>query len=162
MAETAQTRVWWRGVEITARQRDAFRTAEAWLQMKFKGVSLVPTQGSWADGKLSGGVHKGAGACDFRTWHYSERQRIYMIHCLKDAGQATWFRPEDWDDNGGDEHAHVLDRVTTNMNPGGVWQVQQFDAKPPRSGLTSNHIDPTYHPKPSVKWSYRLKRPVFG
>lgn len=158
LGETAQTPVWWRGVKITARQRDAFRWAEARLQKRFPGVSLVPTQGSWADGELSGGTHSKAGACDFRTWHMTVPQRVYMIRCLKDAGQAIWFRPEDWDGDGGDEHAHCLDRVTVNMDGGAKWQVAQYDAG--RSGLVSNRRDPTYRPKPPVKWSFKLKRPV--
>ena len=158
MGETAQTPVWWRGVKITARQRDAFRAAEKRLQARYPGTSLIPTQGSWSDGKFSGGTHSGAGACDFRTWHYTTPQRIYMIRCLKDVGQAVWYRPEGWDGAGGDEHAHCLDRVVVNMDAGAKWQVKQYDAG--RSGLASNRTDPTYRPSPSVVWSYKLGKPV--
>lgn len=158
MAEVAQTPVWWRGVKITARQRDAFRWAEARLQKKHPGTSLIPTQGSWSDGSLSGGTHSGSGACDFRTWHYTRDQRVYAIRCLKDAGQAIWYRPENWDGDGGDEHAHCLDRVTVGMDAGAKWQVAQYDAR--RSGLTSNKADLTYRPRPAIKWSYKAGRPI--
>ena len=93
-AETALTRVTWRGVRITARQRDAFRTAEAWLQDKYPGTSLIPTQGSWSNGSMSAGTHTGAGACDFRVWHYTTAQRQYMVRCLKDAGHDGWHAVE--------------------------------------------------------------------
>lgn len=152
------TPVWWRGVRITARMRDMIRYAEREFQKKYRGVTFVPTQGSWSDGSLSGGTHSGAGAIDFRTWHLTTGQRQHMIRCLKDAGGAIWFRPEDWDGDGGDEHAHMLDRVKTGMDDGAKWQVDQYDAR--RSGLRSNRFDPTYRPNPPVKWSYPLGRPV--
>lgn len=159
MTETAQTPVWWRGVKITARQRDAFRWAEARLQKKFPGTSLIPTQGSFVPGYgPSAGTHDKAGACDFRTWHYTRDQRVYAVRCLKDAGQATWFRSKS---DGFDlEHIHSLDRVTTNMAPLAKWQVAQYDLG--KSGLSGNKADSTYRPKPSVKWSYKLKKPVAG
>jgi hypothetical protein len=156
--ETAQTPVWWRGVKITARMRDMIRYAERRFQKRYPGVTFVPTQGSWANGSLSGGTHSGAGAIDWRTWHMTAAQRIYMIRCLKDAGAAIWFRPKNWDGNGGAEHAHMLDRVTTGMDPGAKWQVAQYDAR--RSGLRSNRVDLTYRTKPAVKWSYPLGKPV--
>ncbi len=154
--ETAQTRVWWRGVQITARQRDAFREAERRLLRKYPGVSLKPTQGSWSSSvNASAGTHEGAGVVDFRTWHMTPQQRAYMVRCLKDVGQAAWYRTTE---QGFDPHVHVCDRVTTNMAPAAVWQVKQFDLG--RTGLASNRKDPTYRPSPSVKWSYKLGRPV--
>ena len=156
MTEKAQDRVWWRGVQITARQRDAFRWAEKRLMKKFPGVSLKPTQGSWSNGvEASAGTHNGAGVCDFRTWHMTAEQRVYMVRCLKDAGQAAWYRTAA---QGFDPHVHVCDRVTTGMAALARWQVAQYDAG--RTGLASNKTDPTYRPSPSVRWSWKLGRPV--
>ncbi len=156
MTETADTRVKWRGVWITARQRDAFEWAEKQFHKKYPKVDFIPTQGSWSTSvDASAGTHNGAGACDWRTWHMTGPQRVYMIHCLKDAGQAAWYRSSA---QGFDPHCHCLDRVTRGMSNLAKWQVEQFDAG--RTGLASNRTDPTYRPSPSVKWSFKLKRPV--
>ena len=154
----ADTRVDWRGVKITARQREALRAAERRLQKKFKGVVLMPSQGSWHDGALSGGTHTGAGAVDLRVQHMSVEQIVFAMRCIKDVGQAAWLRPYNWDGNGGGAHIHLLDRVTRGMAASAKWQVAQNDAG--RSGLTSNRPDRTYRPKYPVKWDYRAGMPV--
>lgn len=158
MAETAQTRVTWRGVQLTARMRDALREAERRFQKKYPGVSIIPTQGSWSQGSLSGGTHSGAGAVDLRTWHYTRDQRVFLMRCLKDVGLAPWFRPRDWDGNDGGEHIHALDKVKTGMDSGARWQVDQYKAK--RSGLRSNLPDNTYRAKGDPVWNYKQGRPV--
>lgn len=159
MALKPYDRVDWRGVKLTARQRDAVRWAERRFQRRHPGVTFLPAQGSWANGALSGGTHSGAGALDLRTRHLTDAQRILMVRCLKDAGQAVWFRPDDWDGRGGGQHAHLLDiGGQTGMDPGAEWQVVQYDAK--RSGLVSNKADPTYRPLPRVKWSWTQGTPV--
>ena len=153
--ETANTRVWWRGVQLTARMRDALRWAEKRLQSKHPGVSIIPTQGSWSNGSLSGGTHSGAGAVDLRTWHLTTAQRIYLVRALKDAGLAAWYRDQS---QGFAPHIHALDLVTTGMDSGARWQTVQYRNR--RSGLTSNKPDPTYRPKVPVKFDYRLGKPV--
>lgn len=159
MAEKAYDRVSWRGVKLTARQRDAVRWAERKFQKKYEGVTFLPAQGSWANGSLSGGTHSGAGALDLRTRHLTDAQRVYMVRCLKDAGQAVWFRADNWDGKGGGQHAHLLDiGGQTGMDAGAKWQIKQFDAK--RSALVSNKADNTYHPSPKVKFSYPLGKPI--
>lgn len=159
MAEKAYDKVWWRGVQLTARHRNALRWAERKFQKKFPGVSFIPVQGSWSNGSLSGGTHAGAGAVDLRTRHLTAPQRIHMIRCLKDAGQAVWFRPNNWDGRNGGEHAHALDiGGQTGMDAGAKWQIRQFDAG--RSGLKSNGPDRTYRPKPKVKFSFPKNAPV--
>lgn len=155
MRETAQTRVTWRGVRITARMRDALRWAERRVQARYPGVTIVPTQGSWSNGTLSAGTHTGAGAVDLRTRHLTTDQRIATVRALKDAGLAPWYRDEA---DGFDPHIHVLDRVTTNMHPSARWQVQQWNAR--RSGLTSNRPDPSYRPNPPRKWSFPKSTPI--
>lgn len=155
MRETAQTRVAWRGVYLTARMRDALRWAEQRIQRRHPGVTLLPSQGSWSNGSLSAGTHTGAGAVDLRTRHLTTAQRIATVRALKDAGLAVWFRDEG---DGFAPHIHALDRVTTGMHPSAAWQVRQYDAK--RSGLSANRPDPTYRPSPPVKWSYPRHTPV--
>lgn len=152
---TAQSRVAWRGVTLTARMRDALRWAEQRVQRRHPGVTIVPTQGSWSNGSLSGGTHSGAGAVDLRTRHLTTAQRVATVRALKDAGLAAWYRDQG---DGFAPHIHALDRVTTNMHPAGRWQAAQYDRR--RSGLTSNRPDPTYRPDPPVKWNYTKGRPV--
>lgn len=154
----ADERVDWRGVQLTARQRDALRWAERKVQKKYKGVAFLAAQGSWSDGSLSAGTHTGAGACDLSVRHMSVEQIVYSLRCIKDAGQAAWLRPYNWDGDGGGAHIHLLDRVTRGMAAGAKWQVAQYDAG--RSGLASNRLDRTYRPKPAVKWDYRAGVPV--
>ena len=112
MPETAQSKVAWRGVNITARQRDALRWAEKRVQRQFPGVTLLPAQGSWSSGvTASGSTHAGAGAVDIRTVMLSDAQRIAVVRALKDAGQAAWFRPVNWDGKGGGQHIHEGHRL---------------------------------------------------
>lgn len=156
MAEKAYDRVWWRGVKLTARHRNALRWAEKKLQKKFPGVSIIPTQGSWSDGSLSAGTHGGAGAVDLRTWHMSREQRVYLVRCLKDAGMAAWYRDQS---QGFDPHIHALDiGGQTGMDAGAKAQIKSFDAK--RDGLRSNKADNTYRPNPKVKFSFPQGKPV--
>jgi len=154
----AQTPVWWRGVKITARQRAAFRWAEAKLQRKYPGTSLIPTQGSFVPGYgPSAGTHDKAGVCDFRVWHYNHDQRIYALRCLRDAGQAAFLRTAA--DGFPGEHFHVCDRVTTNMAVIARAQVADYDKG--LNGLSSHKRDRNpYRPKPPVKWSWKLGKPV--
>jgi hypothetical protein len=159
MSETAQSKVAWRGVNITARQRDALRWAERLVQKKHPGVTLLPAQGSWNSSvNASGTTHAKAGAVDLRTVMYNDLQRIAIVVALKKAGMACWYRPVNWDGSGGGEHIHVLDRVTTNLSPSAAWQVGQYDRG--MNGLTSARRDPSFRVKPSVKFNYRLGRPV--
>lgn len=152
---TAQDRVTWRGVTLTARMRDALRWAERRVQRKHPGVTLLPSQGSWSNGSLSGNTHAGAGAVDLRTRHLTAVQRVATVRALKDAGLAAWYRDTS---DGFSPHIHALDRVTTNMHPAAKWQVRQYDNR--RSGLSTDRVDNTYRPVPPVKWSYPLARPV--
>ena len=158
MKEKALDPVWWRGVKITARMRDMLRDAEARFQKKYPGISIVPVQGSWSNGSLSGGTHSGAGAVDLRSRIYTKDQLQYLLRCLKDVGLACWYRPFNWDGNDGGEHIHGLDKVKTGMDSGAKWQVDQYKAG--RSGLTSNLRDTSYRAKGDPVWNYTQGRPV--
>lgn len=155
----AGDRVTWRGVELTARHRDALRYAERLWQARYPGLTIVPVQGSWADGSLSAGTHTGAGAVDIRTRHLTRDQRVALVRALKDAGMAVWFRPPNWDGRGGGEHIHALDiGGQTGMDPGARDQIRKYDAK--RNGLRNNAADNTYRPNPPVKYSWKQGKPV--
>lgn len=157
MAVKAYDRVWWRGVKLTARHRNALRWAEKKMQKKYPGVSIIPTQGSWSTAVgASAGTHSGAGAVDLRTWHMSTRQRIYLVRCLKDAGMAAWYRTPS---QGFDPHIHALDiGGQLGMDSGAKSQIKSYDRH--RDGLRGDRYDSTYRPNPKVKFSWPLNRPV--
>lgn len=159
MAEKAYDKVAWRGVMLTARQRNALRWAERKVQKKYPGLTLLPAQGSWANGSLSAGTHTGAGAVDVRTVMLTKDQRIAVVRALKDAGQAAWYRPYNWDGAKGGEHIHCLDIGGQNgMATGAKNQIRSFDQG--KDGLRSNKPDNTYRPKPKVKFSFPKNAPV--
>lgn len=159
MAEKAYDKVSWRGVRLTARHRDALRWAERKWQKKFPGLTISPSQGSWSGAAASAGTHGGAGAVDIRTKHLTSDQRIALVRALKDAGQACWFRANNWDGRGGGEHIHSLDiGGQTGMDSGAKAQIKSFDQK--RNGLRNNAADNTYRPNPKVKFSYPKQAPI--
>lgn len=156
MAEKAYDRVWWRGVQLTARHRNALRWAEKKMQRKYPGVSIIPTQGSWSNGSLSGGTHSAGGAVDLRTWHMTRDQRVYLVRALKDAGMAAWYRDQS---QGFDPHIHALDiGGQTGMDSGARSQIRSYDAK--RDGLKANRPDNTYRPSPPVRFNFKQGKPV--
>lgn len=159
MADKAYDRVWWRGVKLTARHRNAMRWAEKRWQKKFPGLTIQPAQGSWSGAAASAGTHSGAGAIDIRTKHLTSDQRIALVRAIKDAGQAAWYRPNNWDGKGGGEHIHALDiGGQTGMDSGAKQQIRSFDQK--RNGLRNNAADNTYRPSPKVKFSYPQNKPI--
>ena len=159
MSETSYSKVNWRGVMLTARHRDALRWAERKWQRKFPGLTISPSQGSWSGVAASAGTHTGAGAVDIRTKHLTQEQRVALVRALKDAGQACWFRPDNWDGRGGGQHIPCLDiGGQTGMERGAKNQIKSFDLK--RDGLRSNRADNTYRPNPKVEYSFQQKKPV--
>lgn len=155
--ETAYSRVTWRGVQLTARHRDALRWAERKWQRRFPGLTIVPMQGSWSNVDASAGTHRGAGAVDIRTRHLTTEQRIALVRVLKDAGLAAWYRTTAQGFDG--EHIHALDiGGQLGMDPYAKWQVKQYDAG--RLALATNSIDRTYRPSPKVRWDHRTAAPV--
>lgn len=159
MSETAQSKIAWRGVRLTARHRDALRWAERKWQKKYPGLTIQPSQGSWSGAAASAGTHSGTGAVDLRTKHLTKDQRIALVRALKDAGMAAWYRPTNWDGRGGGEHIHALDiGGQTGMDASAKDQIRKYDAK--RNGLRNNAADTTYRPSPPVKFNYKQGKPV--
>lgn len=159
MTEKANTPVTWRGVRIDARTRDAL----LWAERK-SGVTISPSQGSWSDGRLSGSTHKGSGAVDIRTLTLTRKQRVRLVHALKQAGFAAWYRTQA---QGFGPHIHAIalgkgpDGTTdvggTALSTGAKWQAAEFNAG--RNGLSNRGKDDTYRPSPR-RFSYAKGQPV--
>lgn len=144
-------RVTWRGVTLDRRTVAQLEWAE-----RRSGVAILASQGSFRPAtSYSGSTHTGSGAIDVRVAHLSDRQRRKLVHALKDAGMAAWYRPPSpsWG-----PHVHALSIGSRQMSSSGRWQVAQYLAN--RSGLVSNGADRTYRPDPLVKWSWRKGKPV--
>lgn len=162
MSKTAaNTRVGWRGVTLDARTASALEWAE-----KKSGVHITPTQGSFRPRTpYSGSTHMGSSAADISVRGLTTKQRIRLVHALKLAGFAAWFRtPAD----GFPYHIHAIligsgkdgtGPVGGNeMSTGAAYQVRSFDQG--RNGLTNNAVDPTYRPKIKRRWSWKQNKPV--
>ena len=144
-------RVSWRGVTLDRRTKRALEWAE-----RRAGVTLSPSQGSWSTSVgASGTTHAGSGAVDLRVVGYTDRQRKRVVHALKDAGFAVWYRRQTaaWG-----PHLHAILIGSQDASPSARWQMAEYDAR--RSGLTSGGADRTYRPKPPVRFDFDRRRPV--
>lgn len=144
-------RIAWRGVTLDRRTAAQLEWAE-----KRAGIDVLPSQGSFRPAtSYSGSTHTGSGAVDIRVVHLTDRQRRRLVHALKDAGMAAWYRPPSaaWG-----AHVHALSIGSREMSPSARWQVAQYLAG--RSGLVSNGYDRTYRPKPQTRWAWRKGKPV--
>jgi len=126
-------RVSWRGVTLDRRTKRALEWAE-----QRAGVTLSPSQGSWSTSVgASGTTHAGSGAVDLRVVGYTDRQRKRVVHALKDAGFAVWYR-----------------------RPSSAWGPHLHAILIGSQGLTSGGADRTYRPKPPVRFDFDRRRPV--
>lgn len=161
-APSAATRLNWRGVTLDARTA----TALEWAEKKAgAGVRIIPVQGSYRPASaLSGSTHTKGGAVDIRSRTLTVAQRVRLVHALKDAGFAAWYRRPG---SGFAPHIHAIlagggaDGTApvggVSLSSGAAWQVRAFDKG--RDGLTRNQGDPTYRPS-RRRWSWRLNGPV--
>jgi len=151
MAVSAMDRVGWRGVTIDRRTKRALEWAE-----ERAGVTLSPSQGSWSTSVgASGSTHAGSGAVDLRTAFYSDRQRKRVVHALKDAGFAVWYRRPSaiWG-----PHLHAVLVGSQQASSAARWQMHEYDRR--RSGLSSGGADRTYRPSPPVRFNFAKRKPV--
>ncbi len=117
----------------------------------------VIAQGSYNDTVgVSGGTHDGGGAVDISVSNMTERQRKATVHWLKRAGFSVWFRPALPGKWGPHIHAILLGHRTAS--PEAKWQMQSYLDH--RNGLANNAYDPTWRPRPQVRWSHKQGRPV--
>lgn len=152
--------VLWRGVTLDARTRSALEWAE-----RKSGVKITPSQGSFRPRTpYSGSTHMGSSAVDISVRGLSGKQRVRLVHALKDAGFAAWYRTPA---QGFPYHVHAIligggpdgtRPVGGNvLSSGAASQVRAFDAR--RDGLTGNAPDHTYHPV-RRRWSMAQGNPV--
>jgi hypothetical protein len=103
----------------------------------------------------SAGTHDGGGAVDIRTVGLTSGQRVKLVHALKDAGMAAWYRTPA---QGFSPHIHALAIGDREMASGARAQVSSFDRG--RDGLRHDRVDKTYRPSPRKRFSYAKRRPV--
>ena len=151
MAVSAMDRVSWRGVTLDRRTKRALEWAE-----QRAGVTLAPSQGSWSTSvDASGSTHAGSGAVDLRVAFYSDRQRKRVVHALKDAGFAAWYRRPS---SAWGPHIHAILIGSQQASASARWQMGEYDAR--RSGLTSGGADRTYRPDVPVRFNFVKRKPV--
>lgn len=152
MTVSAYDRVTWRGVTVNRRMKRALEWAE-----ECSGITIAPSQGAYNPGGVtaSGTTHAGGGSIDIRVAHLSDRQRKRLVHALKDAGWAIWYRKPtaSWG-----PHLHgvlIGDKEASNS---ARWQMGEYDAH--RTGLSQGGHDGTYRPDPPVRFNFKKKKPV--
>ncbi len=144
-------RIWWRGFAMDRRTVSALE----WVEKK-TGQTIIITQGSYNPGGVSasGGTHDGGGVVDIRTIHLSRRQRVQLMHWLKKAGFAAWYRkPPVFP-----YHIHAVLLDHRSASPAAKAQMVSYLNH--RNGLVGDAYDKTFRPKPAVRWSHRQNKPV--
>jgi len=145
-------RITFRGVTVNRRTAAMLLLAE-----KRSGVSVQLAQGSYHPGvAASGSTHVGGGAVDVRCVQLADAQRRRLVHALKDAGFACWYRPAVpglWG-----AHIHCVAIGDREASAAAKWQVAEYLAG--RSGLVSRGADRTYRAHPAVRFSLRRGEPV--
>lgn len=128
-----------------------------WAEKK-AGFKFNISQGSYNVGGVtaSAGTHDGGGCVDFSVKKMTLVQQTKMLIALKDAGFAAWHRSKN--DGFDSEHVHAVAIGCLDLAPLAKWQVGAYDAR--KDGLKVNKDDHSYRPKPRVKFSMVLKRPV--
>lgn len=142
------------------------RTALEWVDTRFHsktGKRVELAQGSYNSGvSASAGTHDGGGVVDCRTVPLTKKERQTLVHLLKRAGFAAWFRPAAPGVWGEHIHACLLGtsrrKYHKTMSSGARHQCDAYLAG--RDGLAGNRVDDTYRPKPQVRWSHAKKKPV--
>ncbi len=143
--------VWWRGFHLDNRTVSALE----WVEKK-SGQTIILTQGSYNPGGVSAsaGTHDGGGTVDIRTIHLSRKKRIQLMHWLKKAGFAAWYRkPPVFP-----YHIHAVLLAHRTASAGAKAQMTSYLNH--RSGLVGDAYDPTFRRKPAVRWSHRQNKPV--
>lgn len=144
-------RVTFRGFRFNRKTVRMIRWAE-----RRAGFKFTIAQGSFNAGGVaaSAGTHDGS-ALDVGAAGLSRERRTAIVHALKDAGFAAWYRsPAD----GFAPHIHAIPLDDKQVSSAARDQLVQYDLR--RNALANNAPDRTYRPSPRVRWSYTLNRPV--
>jgi hypothetical protein len=160
-------RVNYDGVQITRRQRQAFKHVSGITVSRYN-LALHAYQGSWRPRTdYSGTSHMGAGAADLYVYGMSTMDWETLVRITRllrrEGRQAAYLRGPHtnmpW-------HWHVLDLNTARMDPrdgdptpesGARWQVGQYRASGgPYNGLSTGVKDVIpYRPSPIREWEYQ-------
>ena len=145
MATDAFERVIFRG-RLMDRKTQAFLQA---MEQRL-GYDLTVIQGCYNPGGVSAsaGTHDGGGVVDLVSWDHRRKVRV-----ARELGAFAWFRPDlpgVWG-----EHVHLGIRDHGRLSPAAKEQQVCYDADPARNGLANNALDRTWHPDPSVTFTYR-------
>jgi hypothetical protein len=135
-----------------------------WAEKK-SGVRITPTQGSFSTSvAASGNTHAGAGAVDISTRVLTRKERVRLMHALKDAGAACWYRTPD---QGFSPHIHCLtigggkdgteDIGGNRLSSAAQWQIRQYDKG--MNGLSNAGKDNTYRAS-KRRFSFKQGKPV--
>lgn len=152
MALLSTSRTWFGGVRTDARTAKALKYVQ-----KQTGLTISCSQGSWSTSvSASGNTHAGAGVVDIRVGNWSNTQRAKIVRALRDAGFAAWLRgPE----QGFPYHIHAVLLTCKGLSAAAAWQASQYDLG--KDGLSRGRTDSnSYRPKPKVKFSFLLNKPV--
>jgi hypothetical protein len=149
------SKVYWRGVYITERQRQALMATERALRdEQYSGFLWDPMQGSWRpQTSYSGTTHTGAGVVDLSYYGmtYGEKYNTVLRYTRRVGRQAAFGRGPNQDMP---YHFHVCDLDTKGMDYNAVWQVAEYLRG--NDGLVAGRDDPyPYRPDPIRKWRYR-------
>lgn len=144
-------RVKFRGVTVNRRTKRMLKAAE-----KRAGVGpFNMAQGSYNAGGVaaSAGTHDAGGCVDIGLLGYSKKDRVRIVHAMKDVGFAAWVRRPPkfpW-------HVHGVANGDKEVSPEAKSQRVQFDLR--LNGLADWGKDNTYRPKPKRGFSFILNKP---
>lgn len=144
-------KITWRGFRFNRKTVRMLKRAE-----KLCGFRLPIAQGSFNKGGVSAsaGTHDGS-SVDIAGAGFTRAQRVAAVHALKKVGFAAWWRDSR---NGFSPHIHAIPFDDRQVSDAARGQLVSFDLH--RNGLANNAFDKTYRPKPKVRWSFTLNRPV--
>lgn len=154
MALGAYDRVAFRGFTFNRKTKRMILWAE-----RHAGVGQFHiAQGSFNGSKVSAsaGTHSGS-SLDVGMAGVSTADRVKIVHALKLAGFAAWYRrpvPGLWG-----AHVHCIPFADHDVkDPTAKAQLAAYDNH--RDGLAGNKPDTTFRPSPKRRWGWLRNRPV--
>ena len=104
-------------------------------------------QGSWSNGKLSAGVHRGGGAADLSVRGLTQEQQLAFLYELRKRNCAAWLRTRKYGWRSGD-HIHLLVIDDPDLSDAAKRQVAAY--KRGENGLVGRARDPFKRPPASA------------
>lgn len=114
------------------------------------GYKLSVLQGSYTSLVAgSAGTHDGGGVVDLSAFDYKRKLRV-----LKNIGFAAYYRPQNWDGQGGIAHIHAVDKGNKKLASLAQLQADYFDDGRDGLGGPPFGVDNSYRPDPPVVFNY--------